>query len=126
MKLKISVLMTVLALAGSAVYLVGQDNDNGQGPRRGPGNRRPPIPPVIAALDANHDGVVDSAEIDNAPAALRKLDRNGDGQLTMDELLPPPPRRGPGGPGGPGGPNGFGGPGGPDHQAPPPGEPQQQ
>jgi hypothetical protein len=61
-------------------------------------------PPLFAALDTNHDGVIDSSEIDNAPAALRKLDKNGDGKLTMDELRPPRP----GGPGGPGGPEGPG------------------
>ena len=50
------------------------------------------IPPVIHALDANHDGVVDADEIANAPAALKTLDKNGDGKLTMDELMPPPPQ----------------------------------
>jgi hypothetical protein len=74
-----------------------------QGPPPGPGGpggpggppRRPPIPPLIHALDANHDGVIDAGEIANASAALATLDKNGDGQLTMDELLPPPPPGGP-------------------------------
>jgi len=65
---------------------------------RGPGNndarpngeRRPPSP-IIDALDVNHDGVIDEDEIKNAPEALRKLDKNGDGKLTMDELRPPRP-----------------------------------
>ncbi len=117
--------IALLALGASAWVIIAQDNNSGpqdgqRPPRRqnlgnpggpgGPGNqagpggqgmggRRPMIPPVIAALDANHDGVVDAEEIANAPAALKKLDKNGDGKLTMDELLPPPPQ-GMGGPGG--------------------------
>ena len=57
-----------------------------------PGNegQRPPRPPIIAALDVNGDGVIDEQEIENAPAALRKLDRNGDRKLTPDELRPTP------------------------------------
>ncbi|SNT19180.1 Ca2+-binding protein, EF-hand superfamily [Granulicella rosea] len=42
--------------------------------------------PVLNAIDADHDGVLSAAEIANAAAALRSLDRNGDGQLTPDEL----------------------------------------
>ena len=49
----------------------------------------------MAALDANHDGVIDADEIANASAALRKLDKNGDGKLTMDELRPPRRQGGP-------------------------------
>jgi len=52
--------------------------------------------PIVAALDANKDGEIDAAEIANAAAALKTLDKNGDGKLTADEIRPP---RGPGGPG---------------------------
>ncbi|HVV73183.1 MAG TPA: phospholipid-binding protein, partial [Verrucomicrobiae bacterium] len=52
-----------------------------------------------------HDGVIDADEIANAPAALKTLDKNGDGKLTMDELMGPRPMRG----------AGQG-----DHQGPPP------
>ena len=61
-----------------------------EGGPAGEGQRRP-VPPLMAALDANHDGVIDEEEIKNAPAALRKLDKNGDGKLTMDELRPQRP-----------------------------------
>lgn len=44
--------------------------------------------PVLAALDADHDGEISAWEIDRAAAALKKLDRNHDGYLTADELLP--------------------------------------
>ena len=49
------------------------------------GSRVKPARPDTA-LDANHDGVIDAAEMANAPAALKQLDRNSDGQLTGDEL----------------------------------------
>ena len=41
--------------------------------------------------DSNHDGVIDAKEIANASQALLRLDENGDGQLTREELRPPPP-----------------------------------
>ena len=46
--------------------------------------------PLMRALDANHDGVIDANEIANAPAALKTLDKNRDGQLSQDELRPEP------------------------------------
>jgi Ca2+-binding EF-hand superfamily protein len=54
--------------------------------------------PVLAALDANGDGELSAKEIDNAAAALRTLDKNKDGKLTRDELLPAPRDGGQGGP----------------------------
>ena len=56
------------------------------GPPRAGRGREPLVPPLMAALDANRDAIIDAEEIENAPAALRKLDRNGDGKLTPDEL----------------------------------------
>lgn len=62
--------------------------------------------PIVTALDANQDGRLDKAEIANATAALQKLDRDADGELSGNELRPP----GFGGPGGRGSPGrGFGG-----------------
>jgi hypothetical protein len=89
------------------------------GPPGGPGPRRhrPPPLPIIAVLDTNHDGIIDANEIAQASESLKKLDKNGDGQLTPDEYMPPLP----GTPGGPPalegqppspdgtGPNGLGG-----------------
>ena len=63
-----------------------------QGQRPGLERRVPPLP-LLRVLDANHDGVIDAKEIDNAKQALLKLDKNKDGKLTPDEYLPP--RRGP-------------------------------
>lgn len=43
---------------------------------------------VVLALDANHDGDIQSMEIANAVSSLKRLDRNGDGELTPGELRP--------------------------------------
>jgi Ca2+-binding EF-hand superfamily protein len=47
-----------------------------------------PLSPIAAAIDTNHDGSVSASEIRSSAAALRTLDRNGDGQLTLDEVRP--------------------------------------
>lgn len=48
------------------------------------------IHPILAALDADHNGEISAAEMRNAPAMLRTLDNNNDGKLTVDEILPDP------------------------------------
>lgn len=63
---------------------------DGERPGGPDGLRRMPPPPLVGALDANRDGVIDEAEIRHAPEALRKLDKNDDGKLTLDELRPGP------------------------------------
>ena len=118
MKTTMKTLLVLLALSASALIVNAQDAggpppDGGrphQGGPGGPGGRHMPPPPLMEALDANHDGVIDATEIANASAALKTLDKNGDGKLTQDELRP---HRPPGGPDGQGRP-----PGGPDGQAP--------
>ena len=93
---------TMLALAGllavgaTALVVRAQDSGTQSGnasddrPMRG---HRPPVPAIVRALDANHDGVIDADEIANAPAALKTLDKNGDGKLTPDEFMGPRPQR---------------------------------
>jgi Ca2+-binding EF-hand superfamily protein len=44
--------------------------------------------PLLAALDADHDGEISAWEIDHAARSLKKLDRDHDGYLTADELIP--------------------------------------
>lgn len=58
----------------------------------GPRNR--PRPPLLNALDADGDGVISAAELQNAPTALRSLDANKDGSLTPNEFQPKPPENG--------------------------------
>ncbi len=76
------------------------------GPGGPPGMMMMRMMPVLVALDADHDGVISKAEIENATVALQKLDKNSDGDLTEEELRPDfaAMRGGPGGfGGGPGG-----------------------
>jgi hypothetical protein len=102
MKNKIAIALAMLALGASAFVASAQDNNDGLpgggepgGPGGPRGHHRPPPLPVVMALDVNHDGIIDSNEIANASAALLTLDKNGDGQLTTDEYLPPLPKDAP-------------------------------
>ena len=76
-------------------------NQEDRGPRAERG--RPPRPLLIVALDADEDGELSADEIANAVAALKKLDKDGNGSLSVEEYVgqrPGPPR--PGGEGRPG------------------------
>jgi len=74
------------AFGACAQNAPGNQNQNGGGFDGPPRGHRPPPPAIIAAIDANHDGVIDPEEAANAPAALAALDKNGDGVLTPDEF----------------------------------------
>jgi hypothetical protein len=98
MKTTMKSMLTLLALGSSALILNAQNSGNPP-PDGGPGGmgprHRPPPLPLVTVLDANHDRVVDANEIANASTALLTLDKNGDGQLTVDEYLPPVPANAP-------------------------------
>ena len=80
--------------AGFAAVILQQQGRPGEGR---PGMGRPPI---IGALDSDNDGELSAGEIEGASKALAKLDKNGDGKLTRDEMFafagPPPGERRPG------------------------------
>src|SRR5258708_23501918 len=97
MKIKYTKTITtlVVTLASSLFLTLAHAQPGGFGPPGGPpggprGHRHPPLPLMIA-LDVNTNGVLEAAEIANASAALLKLDKNRDGKLSADELIPPPP-----------------------------------
>lgn len=74
--------------------------------------------PVMKALDVDDDGQLSATEIENAAKSLMKLDKNGDGLLSPEELRPEPGTlpnvfAAGGGPGGRPGPDGRPGPGNP-------------
>lgn len=90
---------SVLALLA---YGVTAQPPGGRGGRAGRGGFGPPRFPLMTTLDANSDGEISAAELDNAAEALKKIDANKDGKLTRDEMFARPSGgRGPGG-GGPG------------------------
>jgi hypothetical protein len=93
MKTTMKTTLAMLALGVSALAVNAQDatangDQNGPSPRH---HRSPPA--IIAAIDANHDGVIDADEIANASAVLKTLDKNGDGVLTPDEFIGKPLQR---------------------------------
>ena len=64
----------------------------GERPKDGPRERgdkppRPPVPPLIAVLDADSDGVISADEIAGASKSLLTLDKNDDGQLGPREYM---------------------------------------
>ncbi len=124
--MKTKTLLTLVAAVG-VLSLTAFAQDAGGPPQGGPGGQggqggKRPMPPLISALDANHDGVIDADEIAGASAALKKLDKNGDGKLSREEFLGKPPMGGRPPMGGQGGSEGQGGPGNDGPQGPPPGE----
>ena len=44
--------------------------------------------PIMTALDADRNGEISAKEIEDAVAALKKLDKNKDDKLTAEELRP--------------------------------------
>jgi len=61
------------------------------------------------ALDTNHDGELSASEIADAVASLKTLDKDGDGNLSRDEMRPA---------------DAMGGPGGAERSRPPAGQPR--
>jgi hypothetical protein len=104
MKLTTKIAVPAIALAMFAGLGLAQERGDErperQRPLAPPGGDRParPVPPLLRALDADHDGEISAEEIANASAALSTLDANGDGVLTRDEIAPTQPPRRPGPP----------------------------
>jgi hypothetical protein len=83
-----AILTTALAL-GTGIGM--SQPGPGWHPGGPPGRGHHLFDPILMALDTNTNGVIEAEELANAPTALLKLDKNGDGKLTADELRPPMP-----------------------------------
>lgn len=83
----------------------------GRGEGMPPGQRMGMMP-LMKALDADQDGTISAAEIQNASKALAALDKNNDGSLSPEELRPDLSQMAaaPGRPGAPGQPGAGGAP----------------
>src|SRR5688500_14982777 len=87
MRNKVAVTLLALGFALPVVSLQAQDAKTERPPREGRGPRADrPVPPVLGALDANKDGTLDKTESSGATDALKKLDKDSDGKLTVAEL----------------------------------------
>jgi len=118
MKSSYPAILLAFALATPALTSLAQDSERPRQPRPrdGQGDNQPPADgqrpraqrpdgqggpggpgqpgmraPIMGALDANNDGEIDAKEIENASKALKKLDKNGDGKLTGEEIRPARP-----------------------------------
>ena len=88
---KLTMLLATGLTLGLSAMVMGQPQERGGGGRQGgqmSGSMLMQMFPVMAALDADKDGTISAAEISGASAALAKLDANGDGELTFDEIRP--------------------------------------
>ena len=99
MKSTHTLLLSALTLGATSMLASAQD-PRPPGGGGGPGGGGRPMSPIIAALDTNKDGEIDMKEIEGAVAALKALDKNGDGKLSGEDIRPPRGDRGPGGQGG--------------------------
>ena len=77
------------ALLVSGVALARQERRPDEPPRPAP---RPN--PLLQALDTDSDRALSAEEIAAAPVSLKKLDKDGDGKISQEELRPPVPAGG--------------------------------
>ena len=93
-----SILITLVLAAGAVLVQAQPEGGNPPGGPRpgGPDGPRRPVPPLLAALDADKDGELSAGEIANAAIALKVLDKDSDGKISKEELRPPMPPRGEG------------------------------
>jgi hypothetical protein len=84
---------TLIALTAGLSVLQAQSTPASGSPKTSTPRAKASPPLVVAALDANHDGIIDAGEIANASQALKNLDKNADGNLSRAELRRSRPTR---------------------------------
>ena len=101
-----TVILTLLTSAITLEMSFAQGRGGGGRPPHGPprgssiipggGDEKPPLPPLMDALDQDLDGDISADEIQEASDSLKTLDDNNDGKLSRDELKPERPPGDPG------------------------------
>ncbi len=88
-----NVFLSTAAIAGDEPSIDGPGKGKFAQRQQGPG--RPQMMdamahrmPLMLALDADQDGSISATELEDAPKALAKLDNDGDGALSPEELRP--------------------------------------
>jgi hypothetical protein len=71
------VMSAVIVIVASPAVAQDEEKERPRPPARGG---------LLAALDSNSDGEIDSSEIDLAVVSLKKLDKDGDGKISREEL----------------------------------------
>lgn len=69
----------------------GPPQGEGRGGPRGEGGPRGGMmrmDPILSAVDADQDGTLSATEIQGSASAIAKLDKDGDGKLTREEVRP--------------------------------------
>jgi hypothetical protein len=92
--MKSTTLILALIALGSSAWA----QDNAPAVDQAPPPKPPRVPILFAALDVDEDGEISTAEIAAAAAALIEIDANGDGKITLEEVLPPKKELNPFGP----------------------------
>jgi hypothetical protein len=91
---KLHAIIALVALASASTLLAQTTDGSGKrGPHRG--GPRGGGHAIVLALDADKDGEISATELANAKTALAALDKNGDGNVTMDEMRPARPANAP-------------------------------
>jgi hypothetical protein len=85
---------TLTFAAALLTTLACQAQEERQGPPQGGRPQHPPMA-LMQALDTDRDHKISADEIEGSTAALKKLDENGDGEITREELKPKPPEGAP-------------------------------
>lgn len=81
--------LRLIAFHAATLSLMAQSPEPRE-PKDGPPPPHPPHP-LMVALDADRNGEISAEEMENASDALAKVDQDGDGKISREELFAKPP-----------------------------------